>query len=113
MHELSVACEMARQIEVIAARESATRVASVRVAVGAMSGVEPEALRFAFPLAMEGTVAAGAELVIDEVPFTVHCRDCRMESAPEDEFALCPACGSSDVEVRGGRELHILSLDVL
>ncbi len=67
MHELSLCVSLVEQIEAVATREQATCVTRVELVVGDRSGVEPEALEFAFPMAAEGTVAQGAELVIEAV----------------------------------------------
>jgi hydrogenase nickel incorporation protein HypA/HybF len=80
--------------------------------VGALSGVDPEALRGAFPLAAEDTVAAGAELAIEWVEAAVRCRVCGKTSRPEPPFVYCGGCGSSEVDIEAGRELYIASIEV-
>ena len=58
MHELSIT----RNIVAIAAEAAGGRpVRRVNVAIGALSGVMVEAVRFCFDLAAEGTVVAGTE----------------------------------------------------
>jgi hydrogenase nickel incorporation protein HypA/HybF len=47
------------------ARAGATRITALRVAVGELCGVAPEALRAAFPICAHGTAASGAELRIE------------------------------------------------
>ena len=72
MHEVGLmetALEMA-----FAARASAgaSRIHRMRLRVGALSGVVPDALEMAFAAATPGTAADGAELIVEEVP--VVCR---------------------------------------
>ena len=112
MHELSIAQSLAEQIEDVVAREGATRATLVLLEVGAMSGVDPEALRLAFSVAMEGTVADGAQLDIVQTPSRIHCRDCGKTENGEDMFPLCPACASTSVDVVGGRDLLLKSLEL-
>ncbi len=112
MHELSIAKALVEQIEKVVADERARRATRVLIRVGALSGAEPEALRTAFPLAAEGTVAAGAELVIERVEARVLCRACGREAVTDGFFFVCEACGSSDVELVSGRELHLQSADI-
>ena len=112
MHELSIAQALVEQVEAAAAKEQAIRVTRVVIAVGALSGVEPEALRSIFPLVAEDTVAAGAELVIEQVATRVKCRACGQESPAEGFFIGCPACASKDVELISGRELNIKSIEL-
>jgi hydrogenase nickel incorporation protein HypA/HybF len=113
MHELSIAQALVEQVEAVAAKEQASRVARVSIVVGALSGVDPEALRAAFPLVAEGTVAGGAELEIEQVAARVSCRVCGRESAAEGFFMVCGACGSKDVELSAGRELNFKSVELV
>ncbi len=51
-----------------AKRADATRILAVRMRVGALSGVEPSSLEFAFEVMKAGTPAKSARLEIDAVP---------------------------------------------
>jgi hydrogenase nickel incorporation protein HypA/HybF len=110
MHELSIA----QAIVGVAERHAAgRRVEAVEVRVGALRQVVPDALSFAFELVAEGTPVEGAELRIVEVPARVACRQCGAESRV-DEFPFgCARCGGLDVDVVGGEELHVESLEVV
>ena len=112
MHELSLLEGMVQGLQAEARREGFARVHQVRLEVGQLSGAEPEALRFAFGPATEGTLAEGAELVILLVPGTGLCRACGAEVEIEARFDPCPACGEGFVDVTGGTELRIKDLDV-
>jgi len=113
MHELSIAVALLEQVEAVVAREKASRAACVRIAVGALSGVEVGALKEVFPLVAEGTVASGAELRVELVVARVRCHACGKESQADRFFMACAACGSGDVELSAGRELNIVSVDVI
>lgn len=112
MHELSIAQALVEQVERVVLAEKASRANRVTIAVGALSGADPEALRGAFPLVAEGTRAEGAELVVEVVPARVHCAACGAESVAANYFVGCAACESRDVELVSGRELHIQSVEV-
>ncbi len=111
MHELSIARQLLDIVAEAATQHELKRVRRLRVVVGALGNVVPEALEFAFDVAGEGTVAAGAELEIVEVPVTVRCNACGAESRLEDFAFLCPACGSLDVTVLKGNELYLDSIE--
>jgi len=113
MHELSIAVALVEQVETVVAKERASRAAKVMIAVGVLSGVEPEALQGAFPLVAEGTAAAGAELVIEKVLARVRCLACGQESPTDIYFMGCAKCGSRNVELMAGRELHIQSVELM
>jgi hydrogenase nickel incorporation protein HypA/HybF len=109
MHELSIAESVVR----IAERHAAgRRVGRVEVRVGALRQVVPSALEFAFGLVAEGTTVEGAELVIQDVPAAVACRDCAGQSEVSGFPWRCPRCGGLDVDVIGGEELQVESLEL-
>jgi hydrogenase nickel incorporation protein HypA/HybF len=112
MHELSIAQAVVEQIEQIALRERASCVETVTLSVGALSGVDAEALRLAFPMAAEGTLAQAAGLVIETVRARLKCRDCGRETDIEHPLPVCPACGAGGVELVAGRELLIESVEL-
>jgi hydrogenase nickel incorporation protein HypA/HybF len=112
MHEVSI-MEEAVRMAVESARESgATRVLSLRLRVGALSGVVPEALRFAFDVVCHDTLAAGASLEIEAVPAAAWCPDCQAEFPCADFFTECPRCHNPSGDLRRGRELEIASVEV-
>jgi hydrogenase nickel incorporation protein HypA/HybF len=108
VHELSITQSV---VDAVCERAGDRRVRSVRVQIGALTAVQPEAMRFCFEIAVEGTVAEGARLDIDERPAAVHCRGCGADAVLGDFLLLCP-CGSADVQVTAGRELRVLSMEV-
>ncbi|WP_372846307.1 hydrogenase maturation nickel metallochaperone HypA [Pontiella sp.] len=112
MHELSLAQGLVEQLEATAAKENATRVVGLQVVIGSYCGVERDAFEFAFPFAAEGTVCEGAELRIEELPVSVRCRRCNAISHPAPILLVCGACGANDVELTGGREFLIRSVEL-
>ena len=113
MHELSVAQSLVDLITEQIAVTVAVRVRSVRVVVGELSGVVPAALRSAWPAASRGTAVAAALLQIDEQPVVLWCARCLTESPTLGVQSLrCAACGTPSNDVRRGRELELLSIEV-
>jgi hydrogenase nickel incorporation protein HypA/HybF len=108
VHELALTQSV---VDLVAERTRGRRVLSVRVEVGLMSGVVPDAMLFAFDLATAGTPLEGAILDIEERAGRIRCHDCGAESASPDLLLLCP-CGSADVEVVAGRELRVVSVEL-
>lgn len=108
MHELAIAESL---VEAVCERAAGRRVHRVTVRIGALTAVVPEAMRFCFGLACEGTVADGAALEIEHRPGAASCRSCGAGLELADPFLLCP-CGSADVAVTSGRELQIVSMEV-
>jgi hydrogenase nickel incorporation protein HypA/HybF len=112
MHELSVCNALVTQVELIAAQNQAGGVARIELEVGPLSGVEPDLLRRAYPLAIAGTIAAEAELVIDVTDVVVHCTECEMESSVPPNRLLCSQCGDFRTQVVSGEELILKRLEL-
>jgi hydrogenase nickel incorporation protein HypA/HybF len=115
VHELSIAVEVV-SLALDALREAGepgVAVEEVRLRVGVLSGVEPVALRFCYPLAAEGTPLAGSRLAIEEVPVALFCTACGVEAelAGVQDFT-CPRCGRPSNDLRRGRELELVSIRV-
>jgi hydrogenase nickel incorporation protein HypA/HybF len=114
MHELTVALSLLEEVGEAAQREGATRVATVRLRLGAMSGIVRDALLFSWELARAGTIASEAELVIDDVPVAVWCPRCDGERAvPPGEGLICSACGAVAPQIVRGRELELFAMEVV
>jgi len=112
MHELAVCQGLMTQVEQIARREHAERITRILLSIGPLSGVEPQLLADAFPIAAAGSVAEGAELVIDEAPVRVRCLSCGAESAATANRLLCGACGDYKTQLLSGDEMLLTSLEL-
>jgi hydrogenase nickel incorporation protein HypA/HybF len=108
MHELAITQSI---VDAVVEHVGEEKVLVVRLRIGPLSGVVPDALRFCFDLAAEGTCLSGARLEIEEPVAVAHCRDCDADFELPDHILLCP-CGSADVAVLSGRELKISSVEV-
>jgi hydrogenase nickel incorporation protein HypA/HybF len=106
MHELSIAESV---VDAITSRIGTSPVREVRLEVGRLCGVQPDALRFCFELAAQGTAIDGACLDIDEPAGLAKCASCGLEFDVEDLILLCD-CGSADVTVLCGEQLRIVSV---
>src|SRR5574337_1731864 len=105
MHELSLCESIVELVVESATRERMARISRVSVEIGAGAAVDAEALRFCFPVAAEGAVAASAELAIVEVSLAARCNSCGAEFKPDTLFDPCPACGGAGRTIRSGREM--------
>jgi len=112
MHELSLMEGVLEIIQASADKEGFAHVRRVILRIGALSGVEPEAMRFCFDSVVAGTLAEGAELEILEVPGLGLCQACGRTGAMETRFDPCPHCGRVQMQVTSGTEMRIEALDV-
>jgi hydrogenase nickel incorporation protein HypA/HybF len=112
MHELSVCLSLMQQVEDIARERDALRVTRITLNIGPLSGVEPELLRNAYPLAAAGTVAENAELVMQTADVVVHCTQCDSETTVLPNKLLCGSCGDFRTRVVSGDELTLLRVEL-
>jgi hydrogenase nickel incorporation protein HypA/HybF len=112
MHELSVCQALVRELDALALREHARRVTRVVVRIGPLCGVEPQLLTQAYPLASAGTVAAGAELIIENLPVRVHCERCGAESEAAVNRLVCGACGDYHTRLLSGDEMLLAHVEI-
>ncbi|MFG2139989.1 hydrogenase maturation nickel metallochaperone HypA [Streptomyces sp. NPDC048650] len=111
MHEMSIALAVVDQVESAPRPPGATAVSGVRLQVGELAGVVPDALAFSFELACTGTVLEGAELVTEQVPGRARCGPCATTWPTGMPPQLsCPGCGGGSAELLSGRELQIVSV---
>ncbi len=112
MHELSLCYALLEQVERIAKQQQAERVVSIRLQIGPLAGIEPELLQRAFPLVIPGSLAAGAELVIEPLPLRIHCTTCEWEGEATPSHLRCPHCESLQTQVISGEEMLLASLEL-
>jgi len=112
MHELSIAQSVLGIIEQESAPYKNARVISVKLRIGRLSGIVPDALRFAFEVITKGGIAEGASLIIEEVPIAIKCHECNKVFNTEDPFMICPQCEGFDVEMISGREMEVRELEI-
>ncbi len=112
MHELSVCYGLLDQVEGIAREHNAGAVRSIHLRIGPLSGIEPELLRQAFPLASAGTVACAAALVIETADIRVRCDSCGAETPATMNRLVCAACGDWHTRLVSGDELLLASVEL-
>lgn len=113
MHELSIMEETLNLAIVSARAQSAQRIHHLSLRIGLLSGVVPEALRFAFDVVTQGTIAEGATLEIEEVSILCHCTVCNQPFSPPDHYIYeCPSCHQLSHTLLQGRELQLTSMEV-
>ena len=112
MHELSIAQALVTQIEEASRENGSGSVIAARIVVGGLSGVDADALRFAFPIATEGTSLADTRLDIEEDPAIIACNSCGARTTPDFPLPLCNACDSVDVTIEGGQHLTLPSIEM-
>jgi hydrogenase nickel incorporation protein HypA/HybF len=108
VHELAV---MEGVVDAVVGKLGDERIACVRLAIGALAGVDVEALRFCFEICTKDTTLAGATLEIRTVAARARCRSCGEVHAPRSLASPC-SCGSFDRELLAGDELRLEEVEI-
>jgi len=111
VHEMTIAVGLIELAEEQAKAAGATRINTLDVEIGALAGVEIEALSFCYEAARRGTMCDVAELNIIALEGRGRCSECGEERAADFHVAFCPDCGRG-LEILQGRELRLRSLNV-
>jgi len=108
---------MLAQVDAIALQHQASRVTSITLQIGPLSGIdlsgiEPVLLQQAFTLARAGGVADQATLVIESLPIRVKCQRCDQESDAVPNRLLCGHCGDYHTRLISGDEMLLASVEL-
>lgn len=112
MHEMSLLESMLDLIENNARDEDYSHVKRVCIEVGMLSCVEPDALRFAFDVVMQDTLADDALLDILAIPGQAWCPVCGKTIDIDSLYDPCPSCQSFDLSVTQGMDIRLKELEV-
>lgn len=112
MHELSIVASLFEILEEKAKEKKAKKILSVKLKVGALSGVIPEFLETAFNIYKEDTIAAESKLEIEEIPLKIRCQRCGTEIVKDDFVFFCEKCESRELKTLSGTELLLEKIEV-
>ena len=112
MHEMALAENVLEIVEQARGRDGFHRVRTLRLEIGQLASVEPDAMRFCFEAAARGSVAAGANLEIVEIAGAAWCDVCARRVALAELGAACPRCGGYRLRVVEGAEMRVKELEV-
>jgi len=112
LHELGITQSIVEIAERTARQQQASKILSVTVELGSLSGVVPEALEFCYEACSHNTLLEGSQLLIERIAALARCRICHREYPLEDLLACCPACGSAAGDLLCGEELRIKEMEI-
>jgi hydrogenase nickel incorporation protein HypA/HybF len=103
MHELALVQSV---VEMVSEHAQGHGVHRVKLEIGKLTCVMPDALRFCFDIVTAGTPLEGARLEITEIEALARCRACGETFVRETLWASC-RCGARDYERISGEELRV------
>ena len=113
MHELSVTQGLISVALETAEQNGSRPITAINLVIGELSSIVDDSVQFYFDHLSQNTLAAGAKLNFRREPATAQCWACGCHfntSAPL--LPGCPQCGSGRLQVTGGREFYMESIEV-
>jgi hydrogenase nickel incorporation protein HypA/HybF len=112
MHELSIVMSIVEIAEEQVRKNQAERVDEIELEIGQLSGIELDALHFAWDAAVRDTGLAKSECKIDHKVGIARCMNCQTEFETSELFCTCPECGEFFTEILQGKEMRVKALVV-
>jgi len=112
VHELGITENIVNIAVAKAREEQASKITAINLVIGELSGVVSDCIQFYFDSFSKDTMAEKAILNFKLVPAQVRCRNCSNAFCPQETLWTCPDCQSQSVEIVGGRELYIESMEI-
>ena len=113
MHELGLVNYVVKQVSKIAEENNVTKVGSVTLEFGEVSGIVTSYLydywnwyTKKFPL------FDGAKLLCETIPAITWCDDCKKTYPTVQYGKTCPYCGSGNTWLQQGNEMNIKQIEV-
>ena len=112
MHEGAIAAALIQNILEVRGKKKFSSLKTVTVLIGRLHHVVPEVLQNHFKvLKKEYPPLAKAKLNIEIAPVRITCRACGKKTRIEQPTFVCSACASTDIEISGGREMHLKEIE--
>ncbi|MDH4189715.1 MAG: hydrogenase maturation nickel metallochaperone HypA [Betaproteobacteria bacterium] len=112
MHEMALAESVLDLVENAARADGARRITCIRLEIGALASVVPEALRFCFDAVVRGSLADGARLEIVETPGSAWCFRCAATVPIASLADACPRCAGAQLAPSGGSAMRVMDIEV-
>ncbi|MCF6183874.1 MAG: hydrogenase maturation nickel metallochaperone HypA [Bacteroidales bacterium] len=90
----------------------AERISELELDIGTVSGIELDALNFAFESVKYKTMLKNAEIKINIIQAKSKCEDCSFEYKTDNVYNLCPKCNSYRTHIIQGKEMKVKSVTV-
>lgn len=111
MHELSIVEGILEAVIPEVEKYDVSRVLSIKLKIGELSGVVPECINYYFDIAARGTIAEGAKIIIEKTPVCIKCPDCGYDGSIERGSFRCPQCGGIHFKIISGKEYFVDSVE--
>lgn len=112
MHELGLVTHVVRAVEEIAEENHLSKVASVTLEIGEVSGIVPDYLTDAWAyFRRKTTIMQDASMIIETLPAVTFCEACEQTYPTVEHGKVCPHCGSNSTYLLKGNEFIIKEIE--
>ena len=112
VHEMSIAQSLIDVLREEMISHSVKTLKSVRLNIGQMSAVVPDALSFCFEVITKDTDLEGVKLIMDIIPLVGYCNECEREFEIKEYNFVCSTCGGTKIDTIGGQGMSIVEMEV-
>ncbi len=113
MHELSLVQNLLDQLHELAEEHRKTKVLTVYMCIGPLSGVVIDSFEFGFEiLAKESPLTREAVLIIENPNASYRCCGCNTEIKQQQRPEQCPNCSETLLIPEGGDELILSRVEM-
>ena len=114
MHELGTVVYIIDTVDKLAVENHLTKIGSVTLEVGEVSGIIPSYLSdFWLYARKKSDFLKEAELKIETLPAVTFCQDCKQTYKTTAYGKQCPHCGSQRTYLVTGNEVNIKDIEVV
>ncbi len=114
MHELSIAMNIVKIVnqEYIKGKYN-SEITKIFFSAGKMNAIIPDSLQLNFNIVKSRyKEMKNAELIIEEKNVIIKCQKCNEEVEINEPNFLCQKCGSIDIDLVQGKEMHVDSFEI-
>ena len=114
MHELGIVYHIVNRLEGLAKEQSLSKIQSVTIELGEVSGVLPDYLIDGWNWTVKKSeLLNGSELKIETLPAVTICNDCQKTYETVKFGRICPHCTSENTVLLKGNEMNIKEIEAM
>lgn len=107
MHELGIVIQIVKQMEAYMEEHKISKIETLVLQVGELSGVYPKYLEDVYPIAVEESKLAETKLELEITPGIGACKSCGFSYHLMMNDNICPKCAGTDYEILTGKDFLI------
>lgn len=114
MHELGTVFYVIEQVEKVCKENDLTKVGSVTLEIGEVSGIIPMYIQDCWEWAKKRSeIMKDAELKIETLDAVTYCVDCQKTYSTMKYKKICPYCSSENTYLLTGNEYNIKEIEAM